>query len=83
MTNRTDNSDNDDQVDTSPIPSPGSGRPGIPRWVKVSGLVVAAVILLLVVLALTGVLGGQHGPGRHMPGSNNPGGHTPPVQHGP
>ena len=39
--------------------------PGVPRWVKVSGAIVLALILLFVVLRLTG-LGGDHGPGRHM-----------------
>lgn len=38
--------------------------PGIPRWVKVSGLVVAALIVLLVAVML--LAGGDHGPGRHM-----------------
>ena len=39
--------------------------PGMPRWVKVSGAVVLASVLLFVILRLTG-LGGDHGPGRHM-----------------
>ena len=38
--------------------------PGIPRWVKVSGLVVAALIVLLIAVML--LAGGDHGPGRHM-----------------
>jgi hypothetical protein len=37
----------------------------MPRWVKVSGIVVLAVVLALVVVLLTGA--GGHGPGRHMP----------------
>jgi hypothetical protein len=57
--------------------------PGVPRWVKLSVLIVGALILVVVVLALTRVLGGEHGPGRHLPGGGNPGGHSPPVQHGP
>lgn len=45
---------------------PGGGStPGTPRWVKVFGIV-AAVLVVLVVLMLTGVLGKGHGPGRHM-----------------
>lgn len=46
--------------DTGPQPAP---RPetGVPRWVKVSGIVVAALVLLVVVLAVIG----DHGPGRH------------------
>lgn len=38
--------------------------PGIPRWVKVSALVVAA--LIVVVLAVMLLAGGDHGPGRHL-----------------
>jgi hypothetical protein len=52
--------------------------PGIPRWVKVSGIIAAVVVALLVVVAL--VAGGEHGPSRHQPGGDNPGGHAPPVQ---
>jgi hypothetical protein len=37
--------------------------------VKVS-IIVGILVLLLVILALTGVLGGQHGPGRHLPASS-------------
>jgi hypothetical protein len=37
---------------------------GMPRWVKVSGIVVVILVLLVVVLALTGALG-EHGPGMH------------------
>ena len=38
--------------------------PGIPLWVKISGLVVTALIVLLVAVML--IAGGDHGPGRHM-----------------
>ena len=41
------------------------GPPAMPRWVKVSLLVVGALLLLFAVLKLTG-LAGQHGPGRHV-----------------
>lgn len=34
-----------------------------PRWVKIAGITTAALVLLVVVLAL--VSGGNHGPGRH------------------
>jgi cytochrome c oxidase subunit 2 len=37
---------------------------GLPRWVKVLGIVALVVALLVVILRLTGV-GGEHGPGRH------------------
>ncbi|MGH3758327.1 hypothetical protein [Actinophytocola sp.] len=35
-----------------------------PRWVKVTGIVVAALAVLAVVALL---FGGEHGPGRHAP----------------
>ena len=42
--------------------------PSTPRWVKVGGTIVIALILLFVILQLTGVAG-DHGPGRHaIPG---------------
>jgi hypothetical protein len=41
----------------------GSDR-GTPRWVKVFGIIVIAVVLLLGIIKLTGGAGG-HGPGRH------------------
>lgn len=36
--------------------------PGMPRWVKVVGLVMVVVALVLVAVFL---LGGEHGPARH------------------
>jgi hypothetical protein len=36
---------------------------GAPRWVKVLGLVVLALVLAFLVLQLAGI--GDHGPGRH------------------
>ena len=39
--------------------------PAMPRWVKVSMIVVGALLLVFVVLKLTGA-GGQHGPGLHQ-----------------
>lgn len=38
-----------------------------PRWVKVSGAVVAAIVLLMAILMLTG-----HGPGRHFGAGPSP-----------
>jgi hypothetical protein len=38
--------------------------PGIPRWLKVSALVVAALIVLVIAVML--LAGGNHGPGRHL-----------------
>ena len=46
--------------DASPAP-----RPGIPRWVAVSATIGLVLLVLLVVLLLTG---GEHGPGRHLSG---------------
>lgn len=40
---------------------------GMPRWVKILGIIALVVILLLVVLMLVGGGGGGHGPGRHTP----------------
>jgi hypothetical protein len=39
--------------------------PGMPRWVKVSGIIVAVLVLLLVIVLL---LFGGHGPRRHLSG---------------
>jgi hypothetical protein len=41
---------------------------GPPRWVKVTGVVVAVLVVLFVVLRLLGLGGGEHGPGRHSLG---------------
>jgi hypothetical protein len=38
---------------------------GIPRWVKVSGMVVVVVVLLVAAVMLLGVGGGGHQPRRH------------------
>ena len=37
--------------------------PGMPRWVKVFGVVVGGLVLLFVVLKVAGI--GNHGPGMH------------------
>jgi hypothetical protein len=39
--------------------------PGMPRWVKVSGIIVAVLVLLLVIVLL---LAGGHSPRRHLSG---------------
>ncbi len=52
--------------DTSVKPSEDR-PPSTPRWVKVVGIIVIAIVLLFVILKLTGI-GGNHGPGRHTPG---------------
>lgn len=58
---------------------PGREYPGIPRWVKVFGIIVIIVVLLLIIILVTGV-GGEHGPGRHIIPSGDTGGDTPPIE---
>jgi hypothetical protein len=55
---------------------------GIPRWLKVSGIVVALLVLLVVVLMLTGVLGGQSGGGDGGPHRPRPHGAATEVHDG-
>jgi hypothetical protein len=47
--------------------------PGMPRWVKVSGIILAVLVLLLVIVLL--ISGGEHGPRRHL--SDDAGRHAP------
>ena len=51
-------------VDEPPYPDSDSDTDdtGMPRWVKVFGLVALVLVLLFVILMLTG-----HSPGRHLP----------------
>ena len=53
-------------------PADATPTTGMPRWVKITLIVVAAMIALAVVVKVTG-LGGEHGPGRHMNGRMNHG----------
>ena len=55
--------------------------PGVPRWVKVSGIIAIVLGVLIVVALLSGAFG-EHGPGRHRPG-NDGGGTTPAGEHTP
>jgi hypothetical protein len=48
---------------------------GPPRWVKVSGIITLALVVLLLILLLAG---GNHGPGRHQSFSGHSG-HMPSV----
>lgn len=76
------NSDNGDDTGVRPTED---RPPNTPRWVKVVGIIVIALVLLFVIMRFTGI-GGEHGPGRHMPGGEPagqieqeaPGGHVPP-----
>lgn len=57
--------------------------PGIPRWVKVFGIIALALAVLVGIMLLSG---GEHSPDRHLPPasitqSGDAGGHTPPVEH--
>lgn len=59
-----------------------------PHWVKVTLIVVVALVVLLVAAKVAG-LGGEHGPGRHGGGDvptsvvGDDDGHRPAVDHGP
>jgi hypothetical protein len=44
--------------------------PGMPRWVKLSLIVVAVLVLAVVIVML--IAGGNHGPSRHAPGIQAP-----------
>jgi hypothetical protein len=48
-----------DEATDSP---PELQAPGMPRWVKVSAIVTIVLVALVVVMLL---VGGDHGPGRH------------------
>ncbi len=61
--------DTDDATDVRPD---RRSPPCAPRWVKVFGIIALVLILLLVVQIL---MGGNHGPGRHRM-SGDAGGHT-------
>jgi hypothetical protein len=50
------------EMDEADWPDGANREPATPRWVKVSWII-AAVIVLAIVAAL--LLGGEHGPGMH------------------
>ena len=54
-------SDSDDDTARGSIPE----YPGMPRWVKISGIIALVLVLLVGIMLVTG-LGGSHGPGRHV-----------------
>lgn len=43
----------------------GSRPPGVPAWLKISGAVVALMVIAVIGVLLVGGGGGEHGPGRH------------------
>jgi hypothetical protein len=67
-------SDPDTGDDTGVRPT-ADRPPSTPRWVKVFGIIVGVVVLLVVAMMFIG--GGEHGPGRHTP-SGDAGGQVPP-----
>ena len=71
MTERDPAAEHDDAV--------GEGA-GVPRWVKITGLVVLLLVVAFVVSSLAGV---NHGPGQHgsggAPAGGAPEGHTMPA----
>ena len=44
--------------------APPEQPPGVPRWVKLMGVALAALVVVAVLAML--LLGGDHGPGRHL-----------------
>jgi hypothetical protein len=57
-------------------PSPDTADDeGTPRWVKVSGIVAAVLVVVLGIMLLTG-----HGPGRHFSHASGDVGGAAPVQ---
>lgn len=51
--------------------------PGTPQWAKVLGI--TAIIVVLLVVAMMFIAGGEHGPGRHIL-SGDAGSQTPPSR---
>ena len=55
--------------------SPSAPNPVLPRWVKISGIIGAIFVVLVIVMLLSG-----HNPGRHMQGATVPADNaSPPV----
>jgi hypothetical protein len=68
MTDQPSSPEREDRADRGPTAGP-------PRWVKVSGIIALALIVLVLIVLLTG---GNHGPGRHQ-SSRGHGGPLPSV----
>jgi hypothetical protein len=46
------------------VESDHESRPSTPHWVKVSGVIVIVIVVLIGIMVLSG---GEHGPNRHTP----------------
>jgi hypothetical protein len=55
-----------DQGEAAGVGADRGSPPGMPRWVKVAGIILAVLVLLLVIVLL--ISGGEHGPRRHLSG---------------
>ncbi|MBA3368268.1 MAG: hypothetical protein H0T99_06310 [Geodermatophilaceae bacterium] len=51
--------------DDAAVEPAGDSGDGVPRWVKVSAIVALIVVLMVTVMLLLNVGGGEHGPSRH------------------
>jgi hypothetical protein len=56
--------------DPAGLGADGASPPGMPRWVKLSLILVVVLVLLVVIVML--IAGGGHGPSRHAPGIQAP-----------
>ena len=56
--------------DTAGVGADGASPPGMPRWVKLSLILVVVLVLLVAIVML--IAGGGHGPSRHAPGIQMP-----------
>ena len=66
MADQPSSPEREDRADRGPAAGP-------PRWVKVSGIIALALVLLVLIVLLAG---GNHGPGRHQ-SSRGHGGQLP------
>ena len=59
-----------DRRHTAGVGADGVPPPGMPRWVKLSLILVVVLVLVVVIVML--IAGGRHGPSRHAPGIQAP-----------
>jgi len=59
-----------EDVDARPARASGRVYPGTPLWVRVSGIVALLLIVLLMLVMF--VIGGDHGPMRHIRSASGP-----------